>query len=337
VRGVWPEGHTSRPFWVESAVAEPQILVVTAEDEGSRLDRFLVECLGAHSRSWWQRRIRAGDVLVNGRAVKTGYALDAGDQVSIQAAQEPPPAIRPVDLPLDVLYEDDEVIVVSKSAGLVVHPPGPSELPTLAGALLARYGVLADASGPLRPGIVHRLDRDTSGVIIVARNDTVHAFLSRQFAERRVGKTYVAVVLGVVEYDEDIVSAPLARHPRRREMVAVSPDGREAQTRCRVVERFDGFTLMELHPSTGRTHQIRVHMAHLGHPVAGDALYGRGPVTAHEVTGRGDEAVMARQALHAFRLEIDLPGAAGRRVFEAPWPDDFSRFVALLRRHRRRG
>jgi len=313
----------------------PLELLVGPADEGRRLDRFVTERAGRYSRSWWQRQIRSGRVLVNGSPVKSGYALEVGDRVYLEPQGPAPAAATPVGIPLEVIYEDEDVVVVSKPKDLSVHPPGPSRAPTLAGALLARYGKLATAGGPLRPGIVHRLDRDTTGVIIAAKNDAAHAWLAAQFAARSVVKTYLAVVLGKVPFDEDVISAPIRRNRRHREMMTVGHEGRQAETRYRVIERFESFTLMEVQPKTGRTHQIRVHLQMIGHPIAADRQYGRGPIRAHEITGTGDEVVLARQALHALRLEIELPGGRGRRTFEAPWPEDIKRFVELLRLHKR--
>jgi len=183
--------------------------------------------------------------------------------------------------------------------------------------------------------VVHRLDRDTTGLVVVARNDRAHAFMARQFAERTVKKRYIAVVLGALEFDEDVISGPIGRHPKRREMMTIRDGGRAAETFYRTIERFNGYTLVEVSPRTGRTHQIRVHMRRIGHPVAGDSLYGRGPVPMHEIAGRGEGVAMARQALHAEWLEIELPDGRGRRSFEAPWPEDLARFVELLRTFRK--
>jgi len=331
----------ARPFILKGVMEEnnkefPLELTAGDNGEGMRLDKYIVECVGGFSRSWWQRQIRSGAVLVNGEKVKTGYPLESGDKIYVNPTHIETPSARPVDMPLDIIYEDEDVVVVSKPPGLSVHPPGPSSMATLAGALVARYKKLATVGGLLRPGIVHRLDRDTTGVIIVARNDSAHAFLGAQFAARTTEKTYIATVLGEVAYDEDVIDAPIARHSRHRQMMTIAEGGRQAQTRYKVLERFDGFTLVELKPKTGRTHQIRLHMKSIGHPVAGDDLYGRGPIKAHEIVGHGDEIVLGRMALHALRLEIDLPGDRGRHTFEAPIPQDIAGFVELLRLHKKK-
>jgi len=317
----------------------PHRLAVGREQACRRLDLFLAGLFPALSRSAWQRLIRAGGVRVNGRRVKTGLMVEEGMMIDIEAPAQPAAdqGIIPVRVDLNVLYEDDQALVLCKPAGVSVHASGSGDRqPTLAAAVAARYGALSSMGGAFRPGVVHRLDRDTSGVLIMARNDIAHAFLAAQFAARSAKKTYLAVVLGVVEFDEDIINAPIGRHSKHREMMVIRSNGRSAQTRYRTLERFDGYTLVELEPETGRTHQIRVHMRRIGHPVAGDALYGRGPVKVHEITGRGEGVAMGRQALHAQRLQIELPGGKGRRVFVAPWPEDIFAFVELLRRHRKR-
>ncbi len=222
---------------------------------------------------------------------------------------------------LDVRYEDDDLLVVNKPAGLAVHPGPGHPGGTLVNALLARVPALAKVGGPLRPGIVHRLDKDTSGVLLVAKTETALAALQAAIKAREVQREYLALVQGLVAAEEGTIEAPIARHPRHRRRMAVVPRGRRAVTRYRVRERFAVATLVEASLQTGRTHQIRVHFAHLGHPVVGDPVYG----------GKGERWGMTRQALHAFRLDFTHPGSGAPIAVEAPLPEDMARALDAVR------
>jgi 23S rRNA pseudouridine1911/1915/1917 synthase len=299
----------------------------TAEraERGVRLDLALVARFPGVSRSRIQRLVKGGYATVNGKATRPGRVLVPGDEVVLLLEAEARPYALPENIPLRVIHEDAWMIVVDKPPGMAVHPGSGERRGTMANALAYRFGELSRVQGPLRPGIVHRLDKDTSGVIVVAKSDEAHQLLAAQFKERTVHKTYLTVVQGVVDFDADLISLPLGRHHARPEKMAVRHDGsgRASETYYVVRERFRRHTFVEVHPRTGRTHQIRVHMAALGHPVVADRLYGR--------TDRVLRPVIGRQALHAFRLEIRHPHTGEEMAFEAPLPEDMERLLAFLR------
>ncbi len=299
-------------------------LVVDAGGAGTRLDTFVAASSVALSRSQVRQLIDRGLVTVDGSARKPGYALRAGERIDVEVPRPAPAVAAPEDLPLDVLYEDELVIAINKAPGMVVHPAPGRWQGTLVNALLHRWGRLP-SSDDARPGIVHRLDRDTSGVIVIARTTRALEHLARQFHDRTVGKRYVAVVHGVMRQDELVIDAPIGRHPvERKRMSTRARRGRAALTRVRVRERFAATTLVDAMPETGRTHQIRVHLAARGHPVVGDAVYGRSTGTP----------LIARQALHARSLTVVHPERGEELTFEAPlWPDMNQLIVALRLDH----
>ena len=239
--------------------------------------------------------------------------------MSVEAPPPEPSTARPEAIPLDILYEDADLIAVNKPPGMTVHPAPGHPASTLVNALLAHCPDLSGIGGVRRPGIVHRLDRDTSGVILVAKNDAAHLALARQLKERTVEKTYLALVEGTPKPPRGVIDAPLARDPRRRERMAVLEGGREASTSYRVVERFSGVSLLEVKPRTGRTHQIRVHFAAIGHPIVGDVVYGK------------RSSLLARQFLHAWRIAFDHPRTGERLTLEAPLAQDLEAALAMLR------
>ena len=300
----------------------------TAEraESGHRLDLALVGRFPGFSRSRLQRLVREGFATVNGRVARPGRTLVEGDAVEILLEVEARGYARPENIALRILHDDAWMVVVDKPPGMTVHPGAGERHGTLANALAYRFGDLSSLQGPMRPGIVHRLDRDTSGVMVVAKNDDAHQALAAQFKERTVHKTYLAVVQGLMDLDSDLVSLPLGRHPTRPERIAVRHDGRgrASETYYEVKERFERHSLVEVHPRTGRTHQIRVHMAALGHPVVADRVYGR--------QDRVLRPVIQRQALHAYRLEIHHPSTAEALKFEAPVPADIERLLEFLRK-----
>ncbi|MEI6633600.1 MAG: RluA family pseudouridine synthase [Chlamydiota bacterium] len=302
------------------------LIAVGGESDGERLDRFLVGRMDGFSRAAVQRLIEGGRVLVNGRAVKAHQRVRAGDRAEVSV---PPPAetgLLAEDVPLVVLYEDGDLLVVDKPPGMIVHPAGRIVAGTLVNALLARCPDLSGIGGELKPGIVHRLDKGTSGCIAVAKCDEAHRLISAQFARREVYKEYLAIVHGAPPGPRGIVEGLIARHPVERKRMAVRRDrGRESVTRYEVIERFGGFSWVSLRLHTGRTHQIRVHMAHLGCPVLGDPLYGRGRTR----TAAGVEA--GRPMLHAWRLGFAHPTSGRALRFEAPIPGDIARVLAALR------
>jgi len=311
-----------------------------------RLDTYLAGRFPQRSRTYWQHLIRDGYALVNGRPVKPSYAVQRGDHITLFVEPEPEEALQPEPLPLDIIYEDPYLIVLNKPAGVVVHPaPGHLGGTLIQGVLFhvlqqGGAGMPEVAGAPDRPGIIHRLDKDTTGVIVMAKEETTHRHLARQFAERRVKKAYVAVARGEVNFDSDYVELPLGPHPQDRLRVTVREDeGKEASTFYEVLERYRGYTLLRVYPRTGRTHQIRVHLAAIGHPLVGDTLYGGPRLRAADLGAPEpptDEPIIDRQALHAEQLTFFHPIRREQMTFRAPWPRDLERLVGLLRRYRAR-
>ncbi|HEY1755841.1 MAG TPA: RluA family pseudouridine synthase [Bryobacteraceae bacterium] len=292
---------------------------VEVADAGKRLDHFLLERMSGHSRARLQAWIKEGRVLIDGAGAKASHTLRAGEHIDVAPADPPPLQAGPEDLPLEILYEDPGVIAVNKPAGLTVHAGAGAVSGTLVNRLVHHFQSLSQVGGDLRPGIVHRLDKDTSGVLLVARNDAAHRNLAEQFASRTVEKTYLALVQGEVRADSGRITKPIARDPvRRTRMTAkLAGKGRTALTEYRVLERFRGFTFLEIRLGTGRTHQIRVHMADLGHRVAGDRLYGA--------------ALAERMFLHAWRICFLSPETGERVTVEAPLPPELQQWLARLR------
>ncbi len=289
-----------------------------ADRNGERLDLFLARRLDV-TRSRARRLIDGAFVAVDGHPpAKAGVALDAGARVVVTLPEPEPTTLEPEAIPLRIVYEDDDLLVIDKPAGLTVHPSPGHRSGTLVHAVLAHCPNLSGIGGEGRPGIVHRLDKDTSGLIIVAKHDAAHLSLARQLKERQVQKTYLALVEGRLEPPEGLIDAPVGRHPRHRQKMAVVERGREARTRYRVLREVDGRSLVEVRPETGRTHQIRVHLAHLGHPIAGDAVYGR---------AAGD-LPLTRQFLHAHRLAFRHPTTGERLELESPLPEELARALA---------
>ena len=296
------------------------------EDEGMRLDVYLAKEQVAPSRSSVQRLIEDGAVRVNGRVEgKPSYRVRAGDSIEVspspRAAGEADSArVSPESIAINVLYEDDDVLVVNKPRGMAVHPGAGRTAGTLVNALLGREMSLSGIGGPLRPGIVHRLDRDTTGVMIVAKNDRAHLRLAADLAAHRVGRYYLALVRGSIVENEGVIDAPIGRNPVDRKRQAVVGTGRRAVTHFRTLERFGDYTLIEAALETGRTHQIRVHMHYINRPVAGDPTYGG---------VRGELGLLA-QALHSVRVEFTHPATGTRMVFEADMPDDMRDAIGKL-------
>ena len=313
--------------------------VVSSDDSGMRLDLFLAQKCPQYSRSQLARMINATQVLVDQRRTKAAYHLHAGQRVVVTLSELPRQGPIPEDIPLDVLYEDDWLVVVNKPAGMVVHPSKGHWQGTLTSALAFRFNKLSCIGGPTRPGIVHRLDRETSGVIVVAKNDSTHLALASQFENRTVTKEYFAVVQGVPDRDRDIINQPLGAHPYQREKMAIRAkhtSSRDAQTFYEVIDRFEGFATVRVFPKTGRTHQIRIHMAHVGCPILCDRLYGgRSRISKSQLlnTGPAEDSsiVLERLALHAMRLSITHPERDETVEFTAPLPADIRGVVQELR------
>ena len=319
----------------DEALAEPEAETLTFEagegDAGARLDAFLAARVEGVSRSTLKRVIEDGDVLVGGRAAKPSHKLRAGERVEVELPPPPPSEIEPEEIPLDILHEDEEVVVVNKPAGRVVHPAAGVSSGTLANALAFHFGRLSAHAGSLRPGLVHRLDRDTSGVIVVAKTARAHENLSDQFRARTVFKSYLALVHGATREEKGKIEEPLARDPRNRTRMAVVRGGRAALSLWRVRRRFERMTLLDVQIKTGRTHQIRVHLAWIKHPVVGDETYGGGrDKTVADARLRARIAALGRQFLHAERLGFHHPRTAEWLSFTAPLPPELSEFLEFL-------
>jgi len=321
--------------------SDPVELVVLPEESGYRLDAFLAQHFSDYSRVHLRRVITAGGVKVDGQGGKPAYRLKPGQRVSIVLPEIPREAPSPEDIPLEVLYEDDHLVVINKPPGMVVHPARGNWSGTLASALQFRFGGrLSGSGGPCRPGIVHRLDRDTSGAILVARHDQAHGKLAVQFQERSIEKEYFALVAGCPQHDRDFIEEPIGVHPKVREKMAIrrtDPNARHARTFYEVDERFDAFAALKVLLMTGRTHQIRVHLGHIGCPVLCDRQYGgRSKITRGEIRRDPDDTLvlLQRQALHARRLKFTHPVSGKPLEVAAPLPDDMLTVLAELREYR---
>ncbi len=310
-------------------------LDVSDADQGVRLDAFLAAHCPTHSRVQLRRAITAGGVLVDGQRTKPAYRLNAGQHVVLILPDLPRAAPAAEPIALNVLFEDDSLVAINKPPGMVVHPSKGHGGGTLANALAHHFATLSSVGGDCRPGIVHRLDRDTSGVIIVAKTDAAHMALAAQWENRTIEKEYLAIVASVPDRDRDRIERPIGMHPYQREKMAIRADhstSRAASTFYEVVQRFAGFAKLKLLPKTGRTHQIRVHLAHIGCPVLCDRLYGgRATITRGEIQSNDDATVLLnRQALHARRLTLAHPVSGERLEIEAPIPADIQRTLDEL-------
>ena len=305
----------------------PIRVTVESRAHGWRLDHYLVRLYPNFSRSQFQSSIAAEAVTVNGLPAKSSRRLRVNDVVELSLPEDAAPRVEPEDLPLSVIYEDEHLVAIDKPADMIVHPGRGQTTGTLVAALQFHFDSLSDVGGTLRPGIVHRLDRDTTGVIVVAKNNQVHHKLSRQFELREVTKRYHAICWGHLELDSDYIETHVGVSRRNREKMRVVPAGgksRHAETFYEVIERFDRTSYLRLSPRTGRTHQLRVHMAHLNHPILADRLYGGD-------RPEGRELPIRRQALHARSLEVTHPVTGKAIRFEAPLPEDFCQVLECLR------
>ena len=335
---------------------KPISLTVEARAHGWRVDHYLSRLYPNYSRALFQKAIEQEAVLVNGLAVKMSRRLRVNDVISVRLPTLPDQTLPADDIPLEIVFEDEHLVVINKPAGLITHPGKGNYRGTLAGALQFHFDHLSDVAGELRPGIVHRLDRDTSGLLVVAKDNQVHHKLSGQFERREVMKEYRALTWGVIERDSDYIETYLRVHPKTREkMMVCEPEGnaRHATTFYEVLERFWDFTYVKLLPKTGRTHQLRVHLRHIHHAILADELYGgRSEVRRHDIdpdlaqsaksSGKkkskaetdnpADEILISRQALHAHRLEFRHPATDKAMSFEAPLPADMQATLEALRK-----
>ena len=292
------------------------ILKVQKEDSGLRLDKFLtIKLSQANSRTYVKKILFKDDVLVNGEPKKSHYKIKENDNISIKIPEDKEYVIQAENISLKVIYEDDDLLVINKPVGMVTHPAPGNYSGTLVNALLYYCKNLSTINKPLRPGIVHRLDKDTSGLILVAKNDRAHIVLSKQFQRHIIKRKYIAVVEGVVQFDEGIIDLPISRHPKLREKMSVSfVKSRKAKTIYKTIKRFKNFSLLELLPQTGRTHQLRVHLAYMGHPILGDRKYGKGHLCN-------------RLALHAKAIGFYHPGTGKYMEFSSELPKEIEGII----------
>ena len=301
-----------------------ETLIFRAEKRGERIDRYLSGHLEDLSRSYIQKLLKEGHISVDGRAVKANYKTSGGEEIEVHLPDPEIPDILPEDIPLDILYEDQDILVVNKPKGMVVHPaPGHYEH-TLVNAVLYHCGdCLSGINGVMRPGIVHRIDMDTTGSLLICKNDQAHRILAEQLKDHAITRRYHAIIHGSLKEDEGTVDAPIGRHPTdRKKMSTKAPHGRRAVTHYRVLERFSGYTYIECELETGRTHQIRVHMASIGHPILGDPVYGPARCPFR----------LEGQTLHAKILGITHPSTGEYMEFDAPLPDYFVKLLGVLRK-----
>jgi 23S rRNA pseudouridine1911/1915/1917 synthase len=323
-----------RNFSTENESGKYFSIQVTKKDQGKRLDQFLSETELNLSRSHAKDLIQKHRILLNQKPAKPSAHVKAGDRISGTLPEPEPLNLKPEPLPLTILYEDPSILVIDKPSGMVVHPAYGNPSGTLVNALLYHCKDLAGINGVLRPGIVHRLDKDTSGVMVVAKDDEAYHHLIRQFKNRTVEKVYLAIVYGKFGQDEGLIDSAIGRHPsERKKMSTRTKKGRMAITRWKKVEKFDSYALLEIFPQTGRTHQIRVHLSSIGHPILGDPLYGRKgrPGAIHDLFLKEGVKRMNRQALHAQWLEFTHPRTGERIHFTAPLPQDMSEVLGWLR------
>lgn len=308
--------------------------------DGTRLDHFLVMQFPDYSRSIVQKVIEAGGVTVNGKVAKSSYKVRHGDKIIITPPAPTHPAPQPENIPIEVIYEDEYLAVINKPPDMVVHPAKGHWTGTLVNALRYHFTQLSEANGDYRPGIVHRLDRDTSGAIIVAKQDVTHRDLGMLFEQRKVFKEYIAITDGVIDRDSDYIEGKIAHHPIDRVKMTVTDDeedddAKDACSYYEVIERFKGYSFVRVQPRTGRTHQIRVHLASIGHPVLADKVYsGRDSIHLHNFTNispEDDKPLLLRQALHAYRLRFKHPRTGQMLEIKAPLPQDIQQTLDALR------
>ena len=312
----------------DTAAESSLLFTVAPENAGTRLDSYLALRITDWSRARLQRLIEDEDVLVNGKPAKGSYKVHPGDEIEVELTVSPTSAFVPEDIPLNIVYEDEDVIVVNKPSGMVVHPAAGVHSGTLANALAYHFQNLSSRGGASRPGIVHRLDKDTSGLMVVAKNEAAHENLADQFRARTVLKSYVALVHGSVKTDTGRIEQRVGRDPRNRTRMAVVAGGRAATSIYRVRQRFEAFTLLDVRIASGRTHQIRVHLAWLKHPVVGDEVYGGGrDNTVRDATLKNHIRKLGRQFLHAEQLGFKHPKTNQWLEFKAELPEELRTFL----------
>ena len=295
-------------------------IIVNEKAIGQRLDAFLLELYyQGRSRSYVQHAIKAGSILVNEKQVKTGYTLKLNDSIVMSKMEEKELEIKPVNMNLDIIYEDDDLLIINKPQGMVVHPASSYHKPTMVHGLLYQVENLSSINGIVRPGIVHRIDKDTSGLLVVAKNDVTHRALSKDLAEHKIEREYLALVYGSLTENEGSIDAPIQRHPKNRLKMTVISGGKFAKTNFKVIDRFEEYTLVSCQLQTGRTHQIRVHMSYIKHPIVGDPVYG-----PKEVIGS------TGQFLHAKKLSFYHPIKKEHMTFSVDMPKEFTNMINAL-------
>lgn len=326
-------------FSVPESDSEPVKLRVGSSIKERRLDKYLHGRFSNLTRRFIQDVIRQGQVKVNGKIAKQSLKLSPGDEITLRLPEPPPKDIVPEEIPLDIIYEDDDLIVLNKQSDILVHPARGNTHGTLVNALAFYSDSLSTGLGEFRPGIVHRLDRNTTGVMVVTKNDGAQWRIAKQFEQRQVKKTYLAIVHGTPELDADRIKAPLGVHPTIREKYSIRPDtGKDAITFYEVLESFRGYSLLKTEPKTGRTHQIRVHLSYIKHPIVADDMYGGKLVYPWQLADAEpavQEPLLGRVALHAYGLEFKHPTTDKTVYFEAPLPQDMQRLLDALREHRK--
>ncbi len=297
-------------------------IILECDENSARIDAWLAGKLEEYSRSYIQKLCQDGHITVDGVGVKSNYKLKAGERVTALIPEAEVLQVKAEEIPLDIVYEDEHIIVINKPKGMVVHPAAGNYTGTLVNALMKHCGgSLSDINGIIRPGIVHRIDKDTSGLLVVAKNNRAHEFLSKKLKTHDIKREYIALVEGIIYENTGKIDAPIGRHPVERKKMSVNvKSGRNAVTHFKVLERFPSATCLELKLETGRTHQIRVHMAYINHPVLGDAVYGR----------KKQKFDTQGQVLHARRLTFEHPATGKLMEFEAPVPDYFTRLIQEL-------
>lgn len=334
------EDILERPIPIDEDQAERVRIHVRRRLPGRRLDKYLHGRFPRLSRTTIQRLIKQGAITVNGATTKASYEMCGGDVVELVIPPPEPREVIPEDIPLDIVYEDDDLLALNKAAGIICHPARGDQTGTVANALVFYANTLSHGEDPFRPGIVHRLDKNTTGIMLVAKTDEAHWRLSLQFERRTVQKTYLAIVHGNPPLDGDTIDAPIGVHPVVREKFAVFvrdnkiDTTKSAVTAYEVAERYRGFALVKLFPKTGRTHQLRVHMSHIGHPIVGDTMYGGRVVSAFDLTlnpAAPVQPLFTVQALHAWKISFRHPIREEPMELEAPLPPPFLQAVELLR------
>ena len=316
----------------------PLVLRVGSAIKERRIDKYLQGRFSQFSRRFMQEVIRRGHVTIQGKAVKPSYKLSPGEVIELVLPEPEPKEIAPEDIPLDIIFEDQDIVVLNKPTDIIVHPARANKSGTLVNALAFHCEKLSSGLGEFRPGIVHRLDRNTTGVMVATKNDQAQWKIAKQFEDRQVEKTYLAIVHGTPQLTADRINAPLGVHPRIREKYAVRPDtGKASTTLYEVLAAFQGFSLLKLTPKTGRTHQIRVHLSHLKHPIIADDMYGGKLVYPWQLQNAEpviQEPVISRCALHAWTLAFTHPTTEQVVEFEAPLPADMQAALDMLREYR---